>query len=153
MELNNKQFKNDILNNYRSISSMELFKDIKKVAVNVADFLSNKFNNLFIDIDYKTSQLAINKDFINKFNVVFELVVKKDVIIEKWQALSNTKKKNVVVNALMLFCLKNGYVFDRAKSVYNKQAKCYSIKEYTQQVGVRLYELFYQVGIALNEMQ
>ena len=153
MELNNKLFKNKILANYRSVASMEHFKDIKKVAVNVADFLNNKFNNLFADIDYKTSQLAISKEFIDKFNVVFELVVKDNAIIEKWQALSNTKKKNVIVNALMLFCLKNGYVFDRAKSVYNKQAKCYSIKEYTQHIGVRLYELFYQVGIALNEMQ
>lgn len=150
--LNEKDFKLKVRVNYNSVVKMDNFKKARKDLVKVNEYINNLFYDMTSDIDYKTSNFSLDKEFINIFNLLFDMIINEKSIVEKWNGLSNTKKKHVIINNMLLFTLTNTFKLDREKSVYNKDAKQYIEKVYNDTISVRLFELFLQVAKTLNKI-
>lgn len=135
--------KTTFLNNYKSYAFTNDFLALKKLTDDTTNYIKN--NNI---IDFK--QVAINGEFLQRFNVAIGSIFNNDSFVAKWNKLSNTQKRERIAKNLILFCLKRDLFFDRANSSYNKEAKAYTQKSYVLDVRVKLNELFYQVALDIN---
>lgn len=136
------------LNNYKSYAYTKDYTILNKLSLDTIKYI--KENNLKnLDVDF--SNVAINKEFIDNFNIAINLVFNNTKLVGKWGELSNTQKKKVILFNLITFSLKQDLFFDRSISLYNKQSLSYQTKGYTKEIKLKLNELFYQIALYLSD--
>lgn len=125
-------------NEYRKI---EAFKKCNNYTMDTINYIKN--NNIIDKND-----ISINADFVHWFNILSDVVYNNE-IVEKYNALSNNKKRNLLCVS-MLYTLKLKYKFDRGASVYNKDAKTYAEKRYTLTDTLSVNDFLKNVGMILK---
>lgn len=133
--------KSVFLNNYKSYAYTNNYMQLKKYVNDTIEYVKN--NNVI-----ELEKISINNDFLQFFSDGFEQVAKDTKIIEKWQKLSNTKKR-LLISKNIIFSLKKDFYFDRTSSNFNKIAKCYTNKVYNKDIKIKVNDLFYNVVIDL----
>ena len=140
----NKSFniKNEILNNYATWKNAEIKKDLQNNLNGVAEYVAKNIDN------FNIKDISIKAEMLHQFDAMAVSIYTAEML-EKWQALGNNKKRQLIINNI-IFALKKSKTFDRGQSVYNKVAKQYTEKAYTTAHRVHLASIF--CGVAFDIM-
>jgi len=136
--------KTNLLKDYKL--NIKTYNIIKKRLDFICDYFA-KFETLET---ISKNDISIDSETLTAINYAIEDTLKNQKMIEKWQALSNSKKRNYISTAI-LFAIKKDFYFNRGASTYNKETKTITQKAYTKAVRVSVYSLIYQVAILLSE--
>ena len=137
------------LNQFKSYAYTENALLFKKYTAPVADYVATNI----ADIKSGSKKVSFKAEYIQLFDILAECVYNDKEgkqIYKTWQALSNTKKRDILENAI-IHAHKIDRNFDRNNSVYNKNTRHFDKKAYTKCGKMSIGDLFYDVALLLSE--
>ncbi len=159
MKATKTTIKNEILKNYKSYSKMTKAVELRLGLNEIADYLTTTVDsdgfvieNETLDkvLTKETKKASISASIIQLVNNAFDICIKNNNIVNKYNGLSNNQKRKLILKALML-STKIDYIFNRSGSTYNAKERYYITKEYNKGYKISLSLFLYQLAVILHD--